>query len=569
MTLIRTILSVLVFVYPLIAFGKGDGTPMGINVAETASAEYSPAGEPWEIRISPLVNAPEDQLGNTQMEHINPDVAGISGFISFYIVSLFTIFIFALAVGFRLRENLYYYYIGYLFFQIVYGFLVLQKTSAPLWDTLDFSSKLSNDLFEPVQFLFIGFYVFFIIKLLRIKNYDPLLAKILRCLGLAFFGYAITRFLFSYFFEYPQVMEIAFTVVRFIVLPFNFLLIFWIIYKVKHPLLPYFIFGQSFFFIGALLSSYMGFVGIGNFPGHFLDFRQAPNIVFQIGLLLEVYCFSFALSKNFSILRKKKQETDAAWIAQLQRNEHLHRKMNEELDRKVNEKTAELVQLYLQLEKEREQKIKAEFSRRIKETEMIALRYQMNPHFIFNSLNAIKHSIMTLRNEEAVTYLDDFSSLLREILQKSHQKKISAEEELEILELYLILEKNRMGGHFAFEIEVISREELSQYHIPPLLLQPLVENAIWHGLYPSLKADKSLKITMDTSEKLKIIIEDNGIGRKESAKKRKLHSSMGTQLVLDRLTLYNHLNDQAISLYINDLEEDGTPMGTRISLIYQ
>ncbi len=360
----------------------------------------------------------------------------------------------------------------------------------------------------------------------------------------------------------------TFTIIRFIILPFNFILIFWIIYKVKHALLHYFIIGQSFFFIGAALSTYVAYTGLNTIPGHFFNFTQSLNIIFQLGLLAEVFCFSLALGKNVFILQEKKEKTTAELINQLRENQQLQENMNKELDDKVQKKTAELIQLYSKIELEREQKIKEDFTKRIRKTEMTALRSQMNPHFIFNSMNAIKNLIMTSENEKAMAYLDDFSSLLRGILQNSNREKITVEEELEILELYLSLEKSRMSSNFNYDIQVESKEALSQYQIPPLLLQPIVENAIWHGLQPSLKTTKKLTLIFDTTEYLKITIEDNGIGRKESGKKKKLHNSMGTTILLDRLTLYNHLNDHNIKFKIEDIEEEHRILGTRITLTY-
>ena len=490
-------------------------------------------------------------------------------FVYFYIVSLFTIIIFAFVFWLKLTEKLYLYYLGYLVFQLVYGFTVLERTQAPIGNFFENAPDLANALFEPVQFVFIGFYIFFIKHLLRVKNYDRLLSVILTYLGVACFVYAVFRFVFSNFFYDPMLSGTFFTLVRIIILPINFVLIFWIIFKVKHPLLIYFIIGQSFFFAGALLGSYIGHYGVDPASDSVFNFMQAPNIIFQIGLLAEVYCFSLALGQNMYLLQKEKEKTNEELITQLQENQLLQQRMNRELDEKVHEKTEELIQLYTELEQEREQKIKDDFTQRIKETEMVALRSQMNPHFIFNSLSAIKHLIMTSRNDDAISYLDDFSTLLREFLQNSNRKKITVEEELEILELYLSLEQNRMGTDFSYTIQVSSREELSQHQIPPILLQPLVENAIWHGLQPSLKKEKKLNIIFDTTESLKIIIEDNGIGRKESAKKKKLHNSMGTTIVLDRLTLYNYLNDHAIFIKTTDLEDDGEDSGTRIKLTYQ
>lgn len=490
------------------------------------------------------------------------------GFIYFYIVSLIAIFIFALVFWLSLRDRLYFYYLGYLFFQIIYGFLILQFTIAPIANFFEYVPELAVDLIEPVQFAFIGFYIFFVLRLLQIEKYDKLLSKILYYTAICLFLYAISRFVFSQYFLGDKYADILFLTIRIIVLPLNFIFLFWIIFKVKHPLLVYFIIGQSFFFLGSILSTYVWYIGATSITGHFFNFKSSPDIIFQIGLLLEVYCFSLALGKNVFLLQKEKEQAHTELIDQLQENQYLQETMNRELDGKVQKKTEELIQLYSEIEREKEQKTKDDFNKRIKEIEMVALRSQMNPHFIFNSMNAIKNLIMTSRNEDAIAYLDDFASLLREILQNSNREKITVEEELEILELYLSLEKSRIGKNFNYTIQVDSKEALSQYQIPPLLLQPIVENAIWHGLHPSLKAEKKLTILFDTTDDLKIVIEDNGIGRKASAEKKKLHNSLGTTIVQDRLTLYNHLNDHAIYLKITDLEEDGNVLGTRITLTY-
>ncbi len=491
------------------------------------------------------------------------------GFLYFYIAALTTIFCFALVFWIRVPRKLYLYYLGYLLFQIIYGIEVLSDTSAPMGNVFSQFPLFSNALREPLQFVFIGFYVLFILNLLTIKHYDSLLAKILYILGISCFVYALFRFLFTYFLADMEMGGYIFLIVRLIILPVNFILIFWIIYKVKHPLINYFIVGQSFFFVGAVLASYIGLNGLHFVPGHFFNFVAAPNIVFQLGLLGEVFCFSLALGENVLLLQREKDMANTALINQYQKNRMLQEKMNKELDQKVNQKTEELIQLYTQIEKEKEAKIKEDFTHKLKSMEMLALRSQMNPHFLFNSLNAIKHMLMTSRNDEAMGYFDDFSSLLRGILQNSNREIVSVAEELEILELYLNLEKSRIGENFDYSIIVTDRGKLSQYDIPPLLLQPFAENAIWHGLTPSEKADRKLLVVFDTdSEGLKIIMEDNGIGRKASRKIRSLHKSRGLEITRERLALYNYLNAPSIRLQITDLEENGRALGTRITLTY-
>ncbi|WP_310992395.1 histidine kinase [Aequorivita marina] len=511
------------------------------------------------------------QIGYWQFsKHTRESESMSIGFLFIYIIALLTIFMFALVFWLKLRKKLYIYYLGYLFFQLVYGLEVLRATTSTIGNIAEYFPNFSLNFFQSAQFTFIGFYIFFINNLLTVKKYDKLLARILQYLGLFCFAYAISKFVLNnittQMFEYT-----LFVIVRSIILPINLILIFWIIIKVKHPLLNYFIIGQSFFFLGAVVATMLGsnLIDHSTTIGQILNFRQAPNVIFEMGLLAEVFCFSLALGQNVLLLQKEKEKTREKLIVQLQENRLLQDEMNRDLDVKVNQKTEELIQLYTELEKERAQKIKDDFTQRIKETEMVALRSQMNPHFIFNSLTAIKYLIMDSRNEYAIDYLDDFSSLLRGILQNSNRKKITVEEELEILELYLSLEKNRMGEELIYDIQCTSKEVLSQYEIPPLLLQPIVENAIWHGLHPSLRAEKKLKIVFDTTDVLKIIIEDNGIGRKESSKKKKLHNAMGVNIVHDRLTLYNHLNDHSIRLNTIDIIEDGKALGTRVTLTYK
>lgn len=521
---------------------------------------------------APKLSAPLALLSESgyweRSQRTQHDQANSIVFIYFFIFSLATLLIFATIFWFNVRGKLYAYYLGYLFFLLIYGFIVLRKTPAPVANFFQYAPKLSNDLFDPIQFMFIACYILFIRDLLRVKVYDKRLALVLRYLGLTCLVYAVGRFSSNQLFYDPGLAATLFNAVRLIILPVNFVLIFWIIFKVRHPLLSYFIVGQLLFFIGAALGTYINYAGMEDIPGHFFGFTESANIVFQMGLLGEVYCFSIALGKNVSLIQDEKERAGAALVKQLQENERLQTKMNHELDIKVREKTAELVQLYVEIEKEKEQKIKNEFNQKLRETEMMALRSQMNPHFIFNSMNAIKNLIMTERDDDAVIYLDDFSTLLRHILQNSRHREITVEEELETLELYLSLERSRLGAGFRFAINVSSREALSQYQIPPLLLQPIVENAIWHGLHPSLKAEKTLTVTFDTAENLNIIIEDNGIGRAASAKKKKLYAGMGTTIIRDRLALHNHLSDYDILLKIADLEQNGRVLGTRVTLTY-
>ncbi|MDY0090546.1 MAG: histidine kinase [Flavobacteriaceae bacterium] len=502
-------------------------------------------------------------INNVQKEN-SPPIA----FIYVYLVSLCCISIFALVFCFRLKKQIFFYYFGYLFFQIVYAFLVLQTTPTTIANLAQHFPYFSNLISESAQFTFIGFYILFILHLLTVKTFSLKLAKALKMLAIVCFGYAMLWFGFNFLYFDIEIRRFASIIIRIVVLPLNLFLFFWIVYKVKHPLLNYFVLGQSFFFLGAFLSSIVFYNGLHHVPNGIFNFPHSQNIIFMAGLLGEVLCFSIALGESMFLVQKDKEKTSQKLIEQLQQNQIMETNMRKELDKQINQKTEELVQLYSKIEKQKEEQLKKSFNERLRNMEMLALRSQMNPHFIFNSLNALKNLVMQSREEDAISYLDNFSLLLRNILQNSSENTITVEEELEILELYLSLEKSRLGNDFSYVIQCDSREILSQYSIPPLLLQPFVENAIWHGLYPSNKPEKKLSLVFDTSKQLQISIEDNGIGRKESSKIKKSHQSAGTNITKERLTLYNHVNHTQIQLNILDLEDKGIPCGTRITITY-
>lgn len=488
-----------------------------------------------------------------------------------YLSGLVMIAFFILILYISIRQRAYIYYLFYLLFQIVYCSMIFARTPLKFLNISFYSPELTYMLVEGVQFLFIGFYIFFIWKLLEIDRHHKVLSRILKALGWFCFAYAVFNATYSYLFPDPAVLFKMLTAVRLVILPLNFILICWVVWKVRHPLIGYFIAGNLFFFAGSVASVYVSITGLNNDPESIFYFGNSLNTLFQMGLLGEVLCFSFAIAHHVRLIYQEKQRSAAAYIRQLQENQRIQETMNKELDRKVNEKTTELIRVYSDMEKQREKEIKGEFTQKIREMELLALRAQMNPHFLFNSMNSIKHLIHTGRTTDAMHYLDDFSSLLRGVLQNSKGETVTVEDELEILELYLSLEKGRLGEDLNYAITVEDKDVLSQYPIPALLLQPFVENAIWHGLRPSSKSDKSLKIHFSTGDRLVITIEDNGIGRKMAAEARATgdwRKSFGGRITQERLALFNHLNELKISLEITDLEEEGLALGTRVIFTY-
>lgn len=211
----------------------------------------------------------------------------------------------------------------------------------------------------------------------------------------------------------------------------------------------------------------------------------------------------------------------------------------------------------------------ASFRQRISETELKALRAQMNPHFVFNAIGSIQNFILNNRNEDANRYLLMFAQLIRNVLEQSKEEWISLEQETATLRLYLGIESLRFKHGFSWNIQVENCPEPDHVLITPLLLQPFVENALWHGL-KTKETGADLNITIrKEGETLLCIIEDNGIGREAAALQQgnNIHRSMGTTISKDRLKTIEELIGRKTKLEINDLyTPEGKACGTRIRI---
>ena len=215
---------------------------------------------------------------------------------------------------------------------------------------------------------------------------------------------------------------------------------------------------------------------------------------------------------------------------------------------------------------------KNEANKLITEYKLIALKAQINPHFMSNCLTAIQHLILSNRVDEANQYLAKFSLLVRQVLNFSSKSLVSLREELEITELNIELEQLRFENKFLFEIELHENTNLKTIFVPPLLLQPITENAIWHGLLPLKKLRKGkliIKINL-VDDLLYIYIEDNGVGRKkENSAIGNIKESKGILITKQRIENINVLyNTTKADLFYEDLVDDNhNPIGTRVTII--
>lgn len=212
----------------------------------------------------------------------------------------------------------------------------------------------------------------------------------------------------------------------------------------------------------------------------------------------------------------------------------------------------------------------AELEQNAMKLEQQLLRSQMNPHFIFNSLNAIQSFLYDHNPEEAGNYLSKFAILVRLILENSRREFIPLEKEIKFLEHYLELQQLRFEDAFDFEIITSSDIDIKATAIPPMLAQPFIENAVEHG-FQRLKDKGQITVNFELKEKeLLFTITDNGIGRTAAAKlygtQNGNHASLATQITEERLTILNKRHDQSINMRIVDLNSSNNGnSGTKVT----
>ena len=216
--------------------------------------------------------------------------------------------------------------------------------------------------------------------------------------------------------------------------------------------------------------------------------------------------------------------------------------------------------------------LKSNYERQLAELESSALRSQMNPHFIFNTLNSIKYYAISKSPRETSDFITMFSQLIRQMLENSKNEHISLAAEIETMEIYLEIEKIRHRENFNYQFKVDDQLDLDKIIIPPITLQPFIENAIWHGLMHK-EGDRKLDIILKKKGiDLLCIIRDNGIGRAAAARinegktvKKKSH---GMSITKDRIKNFNAKYSKNYQFKIIDLFNDQhEAIGTEVRIL--
>ncbi len=462
------------------------------------------------------------------------------------------------------RENLYAYYALFLAFMLIYS---LTSIKADTWinTLLDGQLRGNKRLIEPITILSFSCYTFFTIELMEVRSQSKWIYHSLKTWGICCITYAIL-----YFLLYPWISSYEpyiFAVVRVIIFSLSTWLIIGVVREIESPVKNEFVAGTLAYYIGSVVAT-IRFLTT-DLPIPLFYELNAPSY-FEMGILVETTFFALALGKRMLYLNNEKQKAKEELIGQMVTNDMLMKQMNRQLELKIKAREREILAKQEELMRQEKKILQVEFEKKHVQSEMRSRSMQMNPHFIFNCLNSIKYLIQSDQNKKATTYLVIFSRFIREILDTSQSHVISLKTELDIIGKYLQLEQNRFSDDFSFGINYKDPIALHAVFVPPLLLQPFVENAIWHGLLPSKKTKKMLYINVRaTASQVKIIIEDNGIGRKKSMEilKNRIHKSQGIALTEERIKLFNHYYNNALEFEIIDkIAGNGAPAGTRVEV---
>jgi len=482
----------------------------------------------------------------------NGIVVFVSGFL--FILGVYHFFLY-----FQHKDKSYLYYSLYSLLVFVYTYhrdstFLLTKLSSNLMPAIKW-------MYDPIKWMYSVVYIYFAITFIELYKYNPRWDKILRTFARYSLWFLALLMIFSFVIHNNKPIEIAY---NFIFLPIIFILslkALHVFYKTSSPIKYYLIIGSGVYLILAVLS-------------HILTYTGHPfRVLFYLAITFEMLMFALGLGKKQKLILEEKNKWQRQIIKEHEENLRLKDELTKKLDQKVQDKTAEIIELLKANEAEKREKIALQYSKEMIRLRMMALQAQMNPHFLFNSLNSIKHFIINNEPKKSISYLTKFAKLIRNVLDYSGVPEISLKDEIEIMKLYLEIENLRFDHQLHFDFIIDPSIDLNQVKVPPLILQALIENAIWHGLAPK-KENRRLWIRIfKKHEQIKIEIEDNGIGRERAELIKKTKSSMlkkkpmGINITEERLKVFAEKYKHKYHITFEDLiDESGAAAGTKVIL---
>lgn len=425
---------------------------------------------------------------------------------------LFILFIYHFLIYVQNKSKLYLFYSLYLAALTIY---LTQDIFPENWNTLH------EYLNFPIQFLAYAAYVAFARILLDTRNFIvkwdgffALVIKILLALVPVFIG---IQLFFGYKFQENLFLVIALSFTVFALLAYYI-----VITKIKDKFSLYFVIGSLIYLVFAHVSFAEMYLG----KETFLEYGYQPMSFVYFGAILQSIIFSVIIG---FIIKRIEQKSKNAEV---------------KLANKLKE---------------------------IEELKMTALQSQMNPHFLFNSLNSINNFVLKNEVEKASDYITKFSRLIRAILNSSSSPTSTLSDELGILALYVKLEQMRVTGGFDYVVNIDKKLHLDSVKVPPLFLQPFIENAIWHGIMKK-RGNKIIELTVKKdNENVLCSVIDNGVGInsvKQSNKMDKKRKFYGAKATENRIKiLYKNENVKITTSDISDGTKTGTEVKIRFPLV--
>lgn len=419
---------------------------------------------------------------------------------------LFVLFLYHFLIFFQNKNKLYLYYSLYLLALTIYLLQhVVSEEFKPFYGYANFS----------IQFLAYAAYVAFARDLLDTRThlikwdkYFELEIKVLVLLAPIFI---LIQFFFGYDFQIK-----AFTAIAPALTIFTFITYYIVLTQINDNFSLYFVVGSLIYVVLANVSFLEIVVG----TDFFIDNGVQPMFFVYLGALLQSIIFSILLGLIIKRIEQKSKNAEVKLAVKLKEMEEL---------------------------------------------KMTALQSQMNPHFLFNSLNSINNFVLKNDIEKASDYITKFSKLIRVILNSSSSPTSMLSEELDILALYVKLEQMRVNGSFKYLVKVDEKLQLDTIKVPTLFLQPFIENAIWHGIMKSEGVDKEIQLIIkEDNGNVVCIIRDNGIGinkAKEIDKMSQKRRFFGTEATGNRIRILHQ--NKGVSIETKDISVD-TDTGTQV-----
>jgi len=447
------------------------------------------------------------------------------------------------------RRKDFLYYGGYTFLVMIFIFLHVVAYPLLFIRGIDIFQSLAI-VTDAIQPLFYVFFCKFAQHYLGTKDRFLVVHVLLQ--RFIFLSLTTSLLLFIILPILPKTGAYIFNIYRVIAIFFGIYTIY-LVAKTREKLAKYIVLGISGLILFSVFAMYLEFNKIKLFS-------LVPLTYFKFGFVTEFLFFTLGLAQKTALETEEKLKAQTALNEILIEKEKLQLSMQETLKEQLDEAKEIIIE-------EQKLNLQTQIELKTRETEMEVLLSQMNPHFMFNSLNSLKSYIVKGNTSEALHHIDQFSQLLRNFLDFSKEKKVAIQEVIDNLKLFVALESKRMYQPIHFEVNISKDLEPEFDEIPAFIIQPFVENALIHGLPNERVQDPKITLEIYTQDKFLFIdITDNGIGRKAAFENKNIehHNGIATTLTEKRIKLFN---DGISGLEIEDLQHpDGSPAGTKVRI---